>query len=403
MFLRHRSLISLAVVAFAIAMLPTAHQGQASPDQEIVVIGEVQGAANTVASFLEHLDLIDSDHHWSGGDTILIQTGDLIDDGEHVRAALDLFMRLQEEAAATGGRVIVLMGNHEALNILGELRDVNPMAYQSFAGPDSESRQRQVWEDWSAWRKQQANAVGEAFEVDSEAELQWFAAHPPGWVEYVESMGPDGVYGAWLRSLPVAVEINDVLFVHGGVHQEIEDREVESINRRAAEEIKRFDEHKAFMVTEGLCLPTSSAGEMVNVINQEALFLNNLEDSERTSSNPRVARLLQIYDLSQWKSWSVLDGKGPLCFRGAARWPEDEHGPEMAAILEEFDVERMVTGQSDGRNRMIQARFDNRVLLTSVDMTDDPDGRGGDPAALEIVDGDYFVVTMGGRDKLIDN
>lgn len=36
-------------------------------------------------------------------------------------------------------------------------------------------------------------------------------------------------------------------------------------------------------------------------------------------------------------------------------------------------------------------------------MTDDPDGRGGDPAALEIVDGDYFVVTMGGRDKLIDN
>ena len=384
-------------------MLPTAHQGQASPDQEIVVIGEVQGAANTVASFLEHLDLIDSDHHWSGGDTILIQTGDLIDDGEHVRAALDLFMRLQEEAAATGGRVIVLMGNHEALNILGELRDVNPMAYQSFAGPDSESRQRQVWEDWSAWRKQQANAVGEAFEVDGEAELQWFAAHPPGWVEYVESMGPDGVYGAWLRSLPVAVEINDVLFVHGGVHQEIEDREVESINRRAAEEIKRFDEHKAFMVTEGLCLPTSSAGEMVNVINQEALFLNNLEDSERTSSNPRVARLLQIYDLSQWKSWSVLDGKGPLCFSGAARWPEDEHGHEMAAILEAFDVERMVTGQSDGRNRMIQARFDNRVLLTSIDMTDDPEGRGGDPAALEIVGGDYFVVTMNGRDLLIDN
>ena len=236
-----------------------------------------------------------------------------------------------------------------------------------------------------------------------ESEEAWYAAHPPGWVEYAESMGPDGVYGAWLRSLPVAVEINNVLFVHGGVHQEIEDREVASINRRVVDEIKSFDGHEAFMVAEGLCLPTSSAGEMVNVINQEALFLNNLEDSERTSSNPRVARLLQIYDLSQWKSWSVLDGKGPLCFRGAARWPEDEHGHEMAAILEAFDVERMVTGQSDGRNRMIQARFDNRVLLTSIDMTDDPDGRGGDPAALEIVDGDYFVVTMGGRDKLIDN
>ena len=84
---RHKSLIFLAAVAFAIASLPTLTHGEATPDQEIVVIGEVQGAANTVAAFLEHLDLIDSEHRWSGGDTILIQTGDLIDDGEHVRAA----------------------------------------------------------------------------------------------------------------------------------------------------------------------------------------------------------------------------------------------------------------------------------------------------------------------------
>ena len=403
MEIRRHSLLFASMVAFAIVALPITTHGQTAADPEIIVIGEVQGAANTVAAFLEHLDLIDSEQHCSGGDTILIQTGDLIDDGEHVRAALDLFMGLQEEAAAAGGRVIVLMGNHEALNILGELRGVNPMAYQSFAGPDSENRQRQVWEEWSAWRTQQAEAVGEAFEADTEAELKWFAAHPSGWVEYVESMGPDGVYGAWLRSLPVAVEINNVLFVHGGVHQEIEDREVASINRRVVDEIKSFDGHKAFMVAEGLCLPSSSAGEMVNVINQEAAYLNSLDDSERTPSNPRVARLLEIYDLSQWKSWSMLDSKGPLCFRGAARWPEEDHGPEMAAILEAFDVERMVTGQSDGRNRLIQARFDDRVLLTSIDMTDDPEGRGGDPAALEIVGGDYFVVTMHGRDLLIDN
>jgi hypothetical protein len=400
---RRGSLVCVATVALAIAALPIDLHGQEALGREIVVLGEVQGAAKTVAAFLQHLDLIDSEHHWIGGDTILVQTGDLIDDGEHVRAALDLFMRLQEEAAAAGGEVIVLMGNHEALNILGELRGVNPLAYQSFEGPYSEQRRRQLWEAWSTWRTQRAEAVGEASEVESEAEAQWYAAHPPGWVEYVESMGPEGVYGAWLRSLPVAVEINDILFIHGGVNRQIEDREVTSMNRRAVEEIRRFDEHKAIMVAEGLCLPTSSAGEMVNVINQEAAFLNGLDDSERTTSNPRVALLLQVYDLSQWRSWSVLDGKGPLCFRGAARWPEEDHGAEVAAILEEFDVERMVTGQSDGRNRLIQARFDKRVLLTSIDMTDDPEVRGGDPAALEIADGDFFVVTKGGRELLIDN
>ena len=255
MEIRRGSLVFVSIVAFAIAALPITTHGQTAADPEIIVIGEVQGAANTVAAFLEHLDLIDSEHHWSGGDTILIQTGDLIDDGEHVRAALDLFMGLQEEAAAAGGRVIVLMGNHEALNILGELRDVNPMAYKSFAGPDSENRQNRAWEDWSAWSARRAEAVGETTEVDAEAEEVWYASHPPGWVEYAESMGPDGVYGSWLRSLPVAVEINDVLFVHGGVHQEIEDREVASINRRAIEEIKSFDGHKALMVAEASVCP----------------------------------------------------------------------------------------------------------------------------------------------------
>jgi hypothetical protein len=62
-----------------------------------------------------------------------------------------------------------------------------------------------------------------------------------------------------------------------------------------------------------------------------------------------------------------------------------------------------VTGQSDGKERLIRARFDNRVLLTSIDMDDNPYGGGGRPAALEISDGDYFVVTLGGRELLIDN
>lgn len=373
------------------------------PDQEIIVLGEIQSAANTAAAFLEHLGLIDSGQRWTGGNTILIQTGDLIDDGENVRATLDLFMRMQEEAKAAGGQVIVLMGNHEAANIFGELRGVNPAAYQRFAGPTSEDRRRQVFEQWSGWRLRRAEAVGEVFDLNPEVEAQWFESHPPGWVEYMESMAANGVYGAWLRTLPVMVEINDDLFVHGGVHPQIEERKVTAINQRATDEIRRFDAYKERMIAEGLCLPTTPAGAMVDTLNQEAAYLNTLDDSERTMSNPRVALLMEIYDLSNWRSWLVLDGKGPLSFRGAARWPEDQHESEIAAVLDEFDVERMVTGQSDGRNRLIQTRFDNRVLLTSIDMSDDPDGRGGDPAALAIEGGDYFIITMGGKKLLIDN
>jgi hypothetical protein len=393
----------LIVILLALAGGLTPANWAETPGQEIIVLGEVQSAANTVTAFLQHLGLIDSERHWTGGNTILIQTGDLIDDGENVRATLDLFMRLQAEAKTAGGQVIVLMGNHEAANIFGELRGVNPAAYQSFAGPASEDRRRQAYEQWSAWRVQRAEAVGETFESDAEVESQWFESHPPGWVEYMESMAADGVYGGWLRTLPVMVEISEVLFVHGGVHPQIEERKVTAINQRAIDEIRRFDAYRERMITEGFCLPTAAAGEMVDALNQEAAYLNTLDDSERTMSNPRVAFLMEIYDLSNWRTWSVLDGKGPLSFRGAARWPEEEHGTEIASVLDEFEVERMVTGQSDGRNRQIQARFDNRVLLTSIDMSDDPDGHGGEPAALAITGGDFYVVTTTGRELLIDN
>ena len=391
------------VVLIAALLFPLSAYSQDANTPEIVVIGEIQGAANTVSSFLKHLDLVDADLRWSEGDTILIQTGDIMDRGEKVRSTLDLFMRLQEEAAAAGGRVIVLMGNHEAMNLFGELRDVNYMAYAAFAGSDSAERQQQGWKEWVEWKIRRADAVGETFVADEDTKAEWFAVHPPGWMEYVESMRPEGIYGAWLRTLPVAVEIDDVLFIHAGISPAMKGTDVESINRKAAAEIHGFDEDRALMVAEGLILPTSSVREMIEVINEEATSINGLDASQRTPGNPRVARLLEVQDIREWGSWSVLTDKGPLWFRGTSQWPENQHGTEMAAILDASGVERMVTGQSNGKEHLIHSRFDDRVLLTSIDMSDDPYAGGGNPAALAITNGDYFVVTNGGRELLIDN
>lgn len=401
-FQSFRIQLLLTVFLATVATLPASAIDDASRKPQIVVIGEVQGAADTVTAFLQHLDLVDSDLRWSGGDTILIQTGDLMDRGEKVRATLDLFMRLQDEAAAAGGRVIVLMGNHEAMNILGELRDVNYMAYETFAGPESAARQQQGWEEWIEWKNRRANAVGETFVVDDETRAEWFAVHPPGWIEYVESMSSEGIYGEWLRTLPVTVEIDKVLFIHAGISPAMKGTDVETINRKAVAEIHGFDEDRALMVAEGLSLPTSSVREMIAVINEEATYINGLVESQRTRDNPRVARLLDIQDLCEWGSWSMLTDKGPLWFRGTSQWPENQHGTEMASILDASGVDRMVTGQSNGDEHLIRSRFDDRVLLTSIDMSDDPYAGGGDPAALEIMNGDYFVVTLGGRELLID-
>ncbi len=60
--------------------------------------------------------------------------------------------------------------------------------------------------------------------------------------------------------------MGDVVFIHAGISPEMKGMDVEAINRRASEEIGDYDRDRASMVADGLCLPTSSAREMVAVI-----------------------------------------------------------------------------------------------------------------------------------------
>ena len=57
--------------------------------------------------------------------------------GTDARKVLDLLMRLEGEARKAGGRVHALLGNHEVMNMLGDLRYVNAEEYKSFAGAAS--------------------------------------------------------------------------------------------------------------------------------------------------------------------------------------------------------------------------------------------------------------------------
>ncbi len=393
---------ALVVACVAVFLFPVATQAEdPGAGGRIVVLGEVQGAAKTVTNLLRGAGLVDDQARWIGGNATLIQTGDLMDGGIAVRDTLDLFMRLQAEAPNTGGRVVVLLGNHEAMNILGELRDVNYLAYQTFAGPDAEAHQREGFAAHVAWRNQRAKAVGsDEFLPDETYREEWLAAHPLGWEEYVEAMGPDGVYGKWLRTLPVAVTVDGVLFIHAGISESMSGMTVEAINKAAAEEIANFDAVRASMAADGLCLPLASAREMAGVAEEEVLFVNGLATANRVPSNPRVARALELQHLLEWGSWSVLSDQGPLWFRGTSKWTGKKEEAQMAAILDASQIERMVTGQSDGKTHQIHARFDDRVVLTSTDMTDEAWG-GGEPAALEISEGVYTVVTLQGRSVLL--
>jgi hypothetical protein len=79
------------------------------------IIGDIHGHLDRAVALLETAGLISDNRSWSGGRETLWFIGDYFDAGPDGAGTVELIMRLQEGAAAAGGRVGALLGNHEAL------------------------------------------------------------------------------------------------------------------------------------------------------------------------------------------------------------------------------------------------------------------------------------------------
>ena len=112
------------------------------------VMSDPHGRLDCVVSLLQGNGVIDSGLHWSYGQDHLVVIGDIFDRGEDAVQIYWLFYKLQEEAADAGGRVTMLLGNHEPMEFAGDMRYAKPkykvlsrklgMEYRDLFGPDSE-------------------------------------------------------------------------------------------------------------------------------------------------------------------------------------------------------------------------------------------------------------------------
>lgn len=78
-------------------------------------IGDIHGHYDIFLRLLRESGLTGADGHWTGGSATLWLMGDFADRGPDGVGAIELAMRLQHEAAATGGAVNALLGNHDVL------------------------------------------------------------------------------------------------------------------------------------------------------------------------------------------------------------------------------------------------------------------------------------------------
>jgi len=210
---------ALAMPAKPPAALAPASRCAIDGVERIVAIGDVHGAYDRFVEILKVAGLIDDRLHWAGGRAHLVQTGDVVDRGPDSRKAIDLLRQLADEAPKAGGAVHPLIGNHEAMRMLGDMRYVNAGEYQAFLTPRSEALRRQY--------------------VLQAPEERTMADTPAGLVEMRTAFGRDGEYGKWLRSLDSVMKIDGVLFMHGSLSLKTADRPCDEMNETIRRELGR--------------------------------------------------------------------------------------------------------------------------------------------------------------------
>ena len=219
----------LLMVLMLVGALPLLAQ---VPPPRIVAVGDLHGDYSAWIDIARDARLIDSTNKWVGGRTVLVQTGDITDRGPDSLKIIRHLQQLDGEAKRAGGRVIVLLGNHEAMQVTGDYRYVTPGEYAAFADRQS-TRRRDLAFDANAkaiidfYHQRDPSLSPKAIRAE------WITTNPLGKVEYVAAWSPTGELGRWAASLPAVAKVGDSLFAHGGISAKYALVPLVEINRRA--------------------------------------------------------------------------------------------------------------------------------------------------------------------------
>jgi hypothetical protein len=192
-------------------------------DQTIYVFGDVHGAYQELELALKNSGLIDDQANWQGGQSTLVSLGDLMDRGPVSRRTMDLLMKLQKQAFQAGGQLHVLLGNHEVMNLIGDLRYVSREEYAEFSSEELTSIRTTAFEKYLRLTKSIIN---------EESRSAFSKQFPAGYFARKSAMAPEGRYGQWLMSLPFVIKVNDHVFVHGGIADSVADLDIKSVNEK---------------------------------------------------------------------------------------------------------------------------------------------------------------------------
>ncbi|KKN53737.1 hypothetical protein LCGC14_0599470 [marine sediment metagenome] len=291
--------------------------------EKIVAVGDLHGDYKAFTKILKGTGLIDGKLHWTGGKTHLVQIGDVLDRGDYAREILDLMMKLEKEAEEAGGKVHMLLGNHEEVNITGLIfnrreEEFTTRQFVSFL-PDG-YREKQVKKFRKKIGNNPTNKTGLASSLDSDLMPFWenmlkesrTDRKHPARIEYIKNFNK--IYGKWLLKRNVVIKINDIILVHGGISEKFSKWELKKINNRLRIELED--------------------------LRRAAMYL----------SRPRIP---------EYQRQIVYEPNGPYWYRDFYTWDEEDFKENVDRILKNLEAKYMVIAHTP---RVIETKEDMQLF-----------------------------------------
>ncbi|NIR50421.1 hypothetical protein GWO43_18085 [candidate division KSB1 bacterium] len=152
----------------------------------VFVLGDLHGQFENLIQLLQNADIIDSNLNWSGHHKHLVALGDIFDRGHNVTRTLWFLYELEKQAEKRGGKVHLLLGNHEIMTFLNDLRYLSG----------------------------KENLIANLHNT-----------------QYASMFDPQrSVIGKWLAIKPGVIKIDEILFSHGGVDPIFNGYSIEALN-----------------------------------------------------------------------------------------------------------------------------------------------------------------------------
>jgi hypothetical protein len=336
--MKYLSLALLVLASLAMADARQVDEYHWDGVDRIVAIGDLHGDYDNYLAALRAAGLVDRKGKWSGGDTHFVQTGDIPDRGPDTGKIIEHIRKLGKQAKRKGGRVHNLIGNHEAMNVYGDLRYVHEGEYAAFSTRNSTALRDRYFDLYM--QSMEASAPERFAELPEDFREQWNTQHPLGWVEHRQAWDPswstDGEYLNWVLGNRVAVRVNDTIFLHGGISGYYCQNSLASLTEKVTASLRDFD--------------------------------------------PQAPGIL-------------ADEFGPLWYRGLAG-DEPEAPPETVdAILAHHGARHIVIGHTP-TSGVIWPRYDGKVIMIDTGVSA---AYGGHVAYLEITPGSVFAGYPAGK------